>query len=182
MADGDRSMADSVDDGGAGSEHIEQYVIRLLDECRDEIRLSDSKASILFAAVATTSALLVNALLDNTNELRTNGTGVTVLAIGAISGLLAAMVLLGLAVMPRVGRPQRGQARYFEEHAQFDNSDDLLAVLSVDAKQASARHAQQIHVLSRIARRKFGHLRAAMFFTGMGMGVLAVAVLIALAT
>ena len=28
----------------------ESYILRLLDECREEIRVSDSKASIIFAA------------------------------------------------------------------------------------------------------------------------------------
>ena len=42
----------------------ESYILRLLDECREEIKVSDSKASIIFAAVATATALLANQLLD----------------------------------------------------------------------------------------------------------------------
>lgn len=153
----------------------ESYILRLLDECRDEIRVSDSKASIIFAAVATATALLASLLLDGSQKLRTSGAAVTTLGIIAIGTLMVAMVMLGLAVIPRIGRPEPGRARYFEEQAQFATYEALLAEVNADAASPSIRHAQQLHTLSRIARRKYIHLRRAM------LSVVAAAVVMCLA-
>ena len=93
----------------------ESYMLRLLDECREEIRLSDTKASIIFGVVGAFAALLSSQLLSNTGAMRTNGAAVTVIGIVALATLIGSMLLLGLAVTPRVGRPEAGRARYFEE-------------------------------------------------------------------
>lgn len=155
----------------------EAYILRLLDECREEIRVSDSKASIIFAAVSTAAALLSGMLLDVNQPLRTNGTPVTVLSVVAIATLIASMLLLGLAVTPRIGRPEAGRARYFEEQAQFENDDDLLAALAVEALSPTKRHAQQLFFMSRIARRKYRHLRHAMIAVLLAIAVMILAVL-----
>ncbi|MEO8268056.1 MAG: Pycsar system effector family protein [Ilumatobacteraceae bacterium] len=156
----------------------DSYILRLLDECREEIKISDSKASIIFAAVATATALLANLLLDEKQQLRTNGAAVTTLSVVAVATLVSAMVMLGLAVIPRVGRPEAGKARYFEEHAQFESPEALLAVVSADAEVPGVRHAQQLLAMSRIARRKYLHLRRAMLAVALAIGVMALAVLV----
>jgi hypothetical protein len=153
----------------------ESYILRLLDECREEIRVSDSKASIIFAAVATATALLANLLLDSDKELRTNGAAVTVLSLVSVGTLVVSMVLLGLAVIPRVGEPQPGRARYFGEQAQYENSQSLLIAVNADAELAAERHAQQLLVMSRIALRKYKHLRNAMLAVGAAGAVMIVA-------
>ena len=68
----------------------DSYILRLLDECREEIKISDSKASIIFAAVATATALLANLLLDEKQQLRTNGAAVTTLSVIAVATLVIA--------------------------------------------------------------------------------------------
>jgi hypothetical protein len=156
----------------------DSYILRLLDECREEIKISDSKASIIFAAVATATALLANLLLDETQQLRTNGAAVTTLSVVAVATLVASMVMLGLAVIPRVGRPEAGKARYFEEHAQFASPEALLAVVTADAELPGIRHAQQLLAMSRIARRKYLHLRRAMLGVALAIGVMALAVFV----
>ena len=156
----------------------DSYILRLLDECREEIKISDSKASIIFAAVGAATALLTNLLLDSKQQLRTNGAAVTTLAVVAVATLVSAMVMLGLAVIPRVGRPEAGKARYFEEHAQFESPEALLAVVSADAKLPGIRHAQQLLAMSRIARRKYLHLRRAMLAVALAIAVMALAVLV----
>ena len=156
----------------------ESYILRLLDECREEIRVSDSKASIIFAAVATATALLANQLLDGTQELRTSGTAVTVLSVIAVGTLIASMVLLGLAVIPRVGTPEQGRARYFGEQAQFETAQSLLMAVTADAELASERHAQQLLVMSRIARRKYTHLRHAMLTVATAGSVMILAMVV----
>jgi hypothetical protein len=81
-------------------------------------------------------------------------------------------------VIPRVGQSEPGHARYFAEQAQFDNYHDMLAVVSAEAPASTERHAQQLFVMSRIARRKFIHLRQAMIMILVGVSVMIVAVLL----
>ena len=76
---------------------VEPYLVRLLDECRDEINRSDSKASILLAAIAASTAFLGTSLLDESTELRTTGTAVTALSALAVAVFVISMLLLGLA-------------------------------------------------------------------------------------
>ncbi len=156
--------------------NVETYILRLLDECRDEIKISDSKASIIFAAVATVTALLVSLLLDEKTALRTSGAAVTSLSVVSVAALVSSMAMLGLAVIPRVGRPEAGKARYFEEQAQFASHETLLAAVS--AEDSTDRHAQQLLTMSRIARQKYRHLRRAMLAVCVAMVVLSVAVLV----
>ncbi|MEO6570228.1 MAG: Pycsar system effector family protein [Ilumatobacteraceae bacterium] len=158
---------------------VESYILRLLDECREEIRMCDSKASILFAGVAFGAALLAGPLVDESSSLRSSGTGVVILSVGALAALGASMWLLGLAVLPRIAHPEPGEARYFEEQAQFENSGSLLAVLVENANSSVERHSQQLLINSRIARRKYGHLRQAMYAVCLAVGILALGALIA---
>jgi Family of unknown function (DUF5706) len=156
----------------------ESYILRLLDECREEIRVSDTKASIIFGAVGAFAAILSSQLLDESGALRTNGTAVTVIGVVALASLIVSMLLLGLAVIPRVGRPESGRARYFEEQALFDSATALLQVVNAEAQDAGERHAQQLLVMARIARRKYRHLRSAMLTILVAIGVIIVAVLV----
>jgi Pycsar effector protein len=156
----------------------EAYILRLLDECREEIRVSDSKASIIFAAVATATALLASLLLDRSQELRTNGATVTVLSLVSVGTLVVSMVLLGLAVIPRVGQPEPGKARYFGEQSQFETHQALLSAVEADAEHAAERHAQQLLIMSRIALRKYRHLRHAMLAVG-GAGAVMILAMVA---
>lgn len=160
---------------------VESYVLRLLDECREEIRMCDSKASILFAGVAFAAALLAGPLIDESSSLRQNGTAVAILSLVALVSLGCSMWLLGLAVVPRIAHPQAGEARYFEEQARFEDADALLAVVTRDATSSVQRHSQQLLVLSRIAHRKYGHLRMAMYAVCVSAIVMAVVALIAAA-
>ncbi len=155
----------------ASAPEVDEYVLRLLDECRNEVQLADSKANMLFATVATVIAIMVGLLLDDASELRSSGSSVVVLATLALLSFMVSLVLLALAVTPRLGTPERGKARYFQEHAEFADSQALLDVLVVDAEHASVRHASQLHTLSRIVRRKYRHVRRAMQVISVSMGL-----------
>ena len=156
----------------------EDYILRLLSECRDEIKLSDTKASITFGAVGAFAAVLSNQLLDKEQVLRTNGNAVTVIGALALATSIVSMLLLGLAVIPRVGRPEVGRARYFGEQAQFESSVELLAVISVEAQAPAERHAQQLLVMARIARRKYRHLRSAMLTILVAIALMVLAAIV----
>jgi hypothetical protein len=158
---------------------LDEYVLRLLDECREEVKLADSKANMLFAAVATVMAILIGLLLDDTSQLRSSGDGVVILSVIALATFVVALVMLALAVTPRLGRPERGRARYFQEHAEFADSAALLHELTVDAVDPSARHASQLLALARIVRRKYQHVRLAMQVISAAMVVLATCAIVA---
>jgi hypothetical protein len=164
---------------GTHEPDIEPYVLRLLDECREEIRMCDSKASILFAGVAFAAALLAGPLVDGSSSLRHSGSAVALLSGIALAILGCSMWLLGLAVVPRVAHPTPGEARYFEEQAQFDDADSLLAAVADDATAPIERHAQQLLVLARIAHRKYDHLRRAMYAVCVAVVVMAIVAVVA---
>jgi hypothetical protein len=161
-----------------GEVKVEPYILRLLDECRSEIQMSDSKASILFAGVATVAALLSNMLINDKSALRTGGAFALTLAFIAAGAFFVSMAMLGLAVAPRVGHPEAGKARYFEEHALFTTHEELLATITQDARVPADRHAQQLLTLSRIARRKYRYLRHALRAVCVGIVILGFAALI----
>ncbi len=167
-----------LDAEGPADPQLEEYVLRLLDECRDEVKMADSKTSTLFAAVATVIALVMNILLDETSELRTSGDAVVVLSVVVLAMFTTALVFLALAVTPRVGRPESGQARYFQEHAQFSEPVALMEAIVRDAEQPATRHVQQLHALARIVRRKYQQLRRAMQTILLAMILLAVVALV----
>ena len=135
---------------------MEHYIVRLLDECRSEIQLSDSKASILFAAVATAAAILANVLIDDSSALRTSGAFVV-----TVFDVCACLV-------PRVdgdARPLPSRRTSADPRpARHDISRNTpcsppsrssSAVVTEDARSPADRHAQQLLTLSRIARRKY---------------------------
>jgi hypothetical protein len=167
-----------MDDGTEESDDLEQYVLRLLDECRDEVKMSDSKTNIMFGIVAAATAFVLDRLADSSSELRTNGDLVVTLAIAATLTFLTSFVLLALAVTPRLVTPESGKARYFREIAQFHEPQQLLDVLSADAAHSVVRHTQQLHVLSRIVQRKYRHLRDGMRAIAAGVLLLALAMLV----
>ena len=169
-------MSDQVDQS-----IVEPYLVRLLDECREEIRICDSKASILFAGVALAIAFLSDQLVDATSMLRTNGLAAEIFGSIAVVALGSSMWMLGLAVLPRPGAPEPGQARYFEEQAQFADHTTLLTAVTEAAYLRVDRHAQQLLTLARIARRKYQHLRHAMYSVCIAMAAHTVASLISAA-
>lgn len=158
---------------------LNDYVLRLLDECRDEVKLADSKANMLFAAVSTAMAILIGLLLDGDSQLRGSGDGVVLLSVTALATFLVALVILALAVSPRLGRPETGRARYFQEHAEFADPDALMRELRSDAVDPSARHASQLLALAKIVRRKYQHVRSAMQVISGAMVVLAICAIFA---
>ena len=80
---------------------------------------------------------------------------------------------LGLAVVPRVGRPTPGEARYFAEHAQFASSDDLQAALPAELDDVLARHTHQLIVLSNIVLGKYSRIRWAVTTAGLAVVLIA---------
>jgi hypothetical protein len=165
MPDGDASDSGrirSVPDDPPSRGDLEHYVLRLLDEARDEVKNADSKTNIVFATVTFVVGYLAAQLFDDSSALRSGSDAASVAATVSLGLFLIALLLLALAVTPRLGRPAAGRARYFQEQAQFPDAESMLRAVVEDAADPIVRHSQQVHTLALIARRKYQYLRHSM--------------------
>src|SRR3954466_2603268 len=112
---------------------LENYVLRLLDEAREEVKNADSKTNIVFATVTFVVGYLGAQLFDDSSTLRSGSDAAAVAAAISLGLFLIALLLLGLAVTPRLGTPAAGRARYFQEQAQFADADAMLRAIEQDA-------------------------------------------------
>ena len=174
-----RVRAAAADDQEA-RDRLESYVLRLLDEARDEVKNADSKTNIVFATVTFVIGYLAAVLFDDSSAFRTGSDAATAVATISLGVFLVALLLLALAVTPRLGKPAAGRARYFQEQAQFPDADAMLQAIAQDAVDPVVRHSQQVYTLSLIARRKYQHLRNSMNTVALATLVLGIAVLISL--
>jgi hypothetical protein len=156
---------------------MSNYVVRLLDETRDEINRCDTKASVLIAGITAGGAILGTELLDPNSTLRTAGAPTTGLSIASVAGLGIAIVLLGVAVLPRVGQPTPGMARYFGEFAIFASPEQLRTAVQIADEEIDDRHSQQLLVLSRIVGRKYRLVQAAIGVAAIALVLLVAAIL-----
>src|SRR3954452_16196016 len=101
-------------DGPRAHAHLEKYVLRLLDEARDEVKNADSKTNIVFATVTFVVGYLAAQLFDDSSVLRSGSDAAAVAATISLALFLIALLLLALAVTPRLGKPAAGRARYFQ--------------------------------------------------------------------
>jgi hypothetical protein len=159
-------------------DRLESYVLRLLDEARDEVKKADSKTSIVFAAVTFLIGYLALILFDDESTIHAGSKAATVLASIALGAFLVALVLLALSVTPRLGKPAAGKARYFQELGQFPNAATMLEVVAEDAADPVVRHSQQLYTQSLIARRKYEHLRNSMYAVAVGLLMLGIAAVV----
>jgi hypothetical protein len=165
-------------DDQASHERLESYVLRLLDEARDEVKNADSKTNIVFATVTFVVGYLAALLFDDSSAFRSGSDSATAAATVSLGLFLIALLLLALAVTPRLGKPAAGNARYFQEQAQFPDAQAMLHAVARDAADPVVRHSQQVFTLSVIARRKYQYLRTSMQTVACATLVLGVAGLI----
>ena len=156
-------------------DHFETYLLRLLDEARDEVKNADSKTNIVFATVTFIVGYLAKQLFDDSSVLRSGSDAATVVATVSLGLFVIALLLLGLAVTPRLGKPAAGRARYFQEQAQFPDADSMLRAVVEDAADPIVRHSQQVHTLALIARRKYQYLRNSMQTVALASVMLGIA-------
>jgi hypothetical protein len=159
-------------------DRLESYVLRLLDEARDEVKNADNKTNIVFATVTFVIGYLAAVLFDDESTFRTGSDAATVVATISLGVFLVALLLLALAVTPRLGKPAAGKARYFQEQAQFPDANAMLQAITEDAIDPVVRHSQQVYTLSLIARRKYQHLRNSMNTVAVATLVLGIAALL----
>lgn len=140
----------------------------LLDETRDEINRADSKASIILSGSGVAVAVLAGALLAGDITLAKVDPVVQKIAGLAAALLILGIGLLGAAVIPRMGRPIPGRARYFLDHAQYETLPELRKAVESEYGDRDARHLEQLLDLARLTRTKYRLTIAGELFTGAG--------------
>lgn len=158
--------------------NMNAFVEGMLDETREEINRADSKANILLTGVGVAVAVLGGALLERKVSLNRAAGIVQVLAVTAGLAVAVGIVFLGLAVTPRIGRGIPGRARYFMDHAQYDDLDKFRQALEYEVTRPAERHLQQLNHLSKTVRRKYRLTQAGQAAVAIGISsALAAAIL-----
>ena len=131
------------------------FVEGILDETRDEINRADTKASILLGGTGVAVAALVGAMYAA--KIKTDDLDAIIWAFGLMSAaaFAASIALLGAAVMPRIGKATPGRARYFMDHAQYDDINELQKAIEFELTDVELRHLHQVRDLARIVKTKY---------------------------
>ena len=155
----------------------ESYILRLLDECREEIRVSDTKASIIFAAVATLLGCSRTCCSTRTRSFAPTAPRHVLWRCSQSARWSARCSCSDSPSFRESDVPSpagRGTSKSKHSSKLTRRSSPLL---SADAETSIDRHAQQLFTLSRIARRKYTHLRQAMWAVLLAILVMGLAVL-----
>jgi len=131
-----------------------------------EISRTDAKSGVLLTSFSLPLAALVAAVPGKTLP----GLSAVLVGVGTV-GLVTAMLVVLLAVRPRLGGAARGSFLYWS----LCTADEVLA----DLQAPTDRAAHVVH-LSRIAKRKYKGLRLAGDITAAALVALAAALLTAL--
>ncbi|MBL3808457.1 Pycsar system effector family protein [Streptomyces sp. BRB081] len=131
-----------------------------------EISRTDAKSGVLLTSFSLPLAALVAAVPGKTLP----GLSAVLVGVGTV-GLVTAMLVVLLAVRPRLGGAARGSFLYWS----LCTADEVLA----DLQEPTDRAAHVVH-LSRIAKRKYKGLRLAGDITAAALVALAAALLTAL--
>ncbi|MFE7620177.1 Pycsar system effector family protein [Streptomyces sp. NPDC057496] len=131
-----------------------------------EISRTDAKSGVLLTAFSLPLAALVATIPGR----RLSGLAAVLTGIGTL-GLVAAMLVVLVAVRPRLGGAARGSFLYWSLCTADELRDDLTATTD---------RAEHVIQLSRIARKKYRGLRAAVDITAASLFALALALLASL--
>jgi ABC-type proline/glycine betaine transport system permease subunit len=163
------SGADARADRGA------QLVRVLVTEAREELLKADSKAGLMLASVGAALTALLGAIGGGVIAPRQYAVIPQVLVWTGCAACLPSLVLLGLAVVPRVGKPRRSRAHYFGDATVAESRSGLEA--TVPRTDPVDRDLSQLTWLSRTAWIKYRCIRHAMgwataFLTFTVLGIL----------
>jgi MFS family permease len=170
----------------------EDYAEQLLAESREELARADGKASILFGAFGVAAGVLLGAVVGGTWSPANfdNGTAECVWWVGIVGAGLS-ILLLGLAVLPRV-RHGAGRERlyYFGHVVQYRQRTWLgfprRGLAPTDEFLRDLRHpptsldraADQIWVISGLVQTKYRLIRLALASQAAGVGLVLFAALL----
>jgi hypothetical protein len=135
------------------SEHVRQ----LLQETREELAKADNKANILLASTGIAVGVGLAGLMTGDVSISRLHNSVEWLCWVGAAALVAAIVLLSLAVKPRLEAASRSRAHYFGDFAECASVGALIESLQSQDAAPDHRNASQLLILSKIAVRKYSH-------------------------
>ncbi len=152
------------------TEDARQLAVTMLQHTREDLAKADTKANILFAVVGIVAGgLFASALSDKWTpvELTFPAEAVAWLAILA---LLAALVLLGLAIFPRIKVRSPRRLTFFGQVRTIATVAELEDELEREASRTENRDAEQLLTLSKIAWIKYRLIQAALISAAIALG------------
>lgn len=149
------------DDGtGAAPDRAAELARVLLSEAREELAKADNKAGLMLASLGAALTALLSAIGSGVIALRHYAVVPQLLLWVGCTACVPALVLLGLAVTPRLGNPHHSRAHYF---------GDARLVVSVAQLERTVRRTDpvsrdlsQLAILSQIAWTKYRCIRHAL--------------------
>ncbi|MCX4763840.1 DUF5706 domain-containing protein [Streptomyces sp. NBC_01275] len=132
----------------------------LLTEVREELMKADNKAGFLLASLGAALTALLGAICSGIIEPRHYAVIAQVLLWAGCITCLMSLVLLGLAMTPRVGRPQGSRAHYFGDVSAA--ASGLLLEEAVRHTDPLDRDLSQLTILSHTVWIKYRCIRHAM--------------------
>ncbi|WP_053912942.1 Pycsar system effector family protein [Streptomyces sp. SCSIO 75703] len=157
---------------GTGTDGVAQLTRTLLTEAREELGKADNKAGLMLASLGAALTVLLGAIGSGIITPRLYPLVPQLLLWAGCAACVPALVLLGLAVIPRLGHPRCSRIHYF---------GDARLTLSVPHLERAVRRTDpvsrdlsQLTTLSQIAWTKYRCIRHALVW---GMAFLTLTVL-----
>ncbi|MEU0280219.1 Pycsar system effector family protein [Streptomyces sp. NPDC088147] len=132
----------------------------LLSEAREELTKADNKAGLLLASLGAALTALLGAIGSDVIALRQYAAVPQFLLWASCAACVPALVLLGLAMTPRLGNPRRSRTHYFGD-ARLAMSVAHLE-RTVRRTDPMSRDLSQLAILSQIAWTKYRCIRHAL--------------------
>ncbi|MDH6549733.1 hypothetical protein M2160_003810 [Streptomyces sp. SAI-117] len=150
----------------------------LLLEAREELVRADNKAGLLLASLGATLTALLGAIGSGVIAPRQYPIVPQLLLWAGCAACAPALVLLGLAVTPRLGHPRRSRTHYFGDARLATSPAQLERTLT--RTDPMSRDLNQLAFLSRIAWTKYRCIRHALtwataFYTLTLLGIVTAA-------
>lgn len=158
---------------------LEEFLKDLLEETRQEVGYADAKASILLGGTGVAGGAVIAGMIAGDVQLARLDNAIEWMA--WLSGLFAlvAVVLLGLAVYPRLGEPSAERARYFGDIVEASRAGvDLKELVEHERSDVAQRYLDQLVGLSEIVWKKHLIVRWAVRLI-LGSGLLSVTCFVA---
>ncbi|MEU6390183.1 Pycsar system effector family protein [Streptomyces sp. NPDC046939] len=159
----------TVPDADVTTDHGAELARVLLAEAREEVVRADNKAALMLAFLAGAATAVLAAIGSGDIAVRHYGMVPLLFLWAGGAACATALVLLGLAVTPRLGSPYGGRTHYF--------GDTRLAVTAGHLERClrhtdlAFRNLSQLTVMSRIAWTKYRCIRLALIWGGASVAL-----------
>jgi len=156
----------------------EEYVVKLLDEAREEVLRADQKAGVvLFVLGIGLGALLAGLIRGDWTPVERGTLFVVLWWLGSII-LLGAVVASALAVWPRLrSAPVSNDIMYWGDVSRTESPAELASRLEGQETDSTDRLVEELWHLSRIVMQKYQLIRAGLLLAAVGFVLHVVAAL-----